>query len=449
MWRKGLGVWICVLLLGQTTGAAAKEQPVPSIQALINQAAEGDEITVAPGVYHERLLINKRIRLIGKGAIIDGGGKGNVIEIAADGVRIEGFTVRNSGRNLRDAGIHVTGDGCEVLRNQLMQVKLGIFLESARKATVMGNRLEGNSQVMSKRGNGIHLLKTSDSLISQNTFNQVQDGMYLDQSTGNEVSQNTVRNSRYAIHLMNATHNRLLDNRLVNNVNGFMIMDASDNLLEGNEISDHLAYRGYGILAYHSDRLQIRKNRILNNHTGIMLEKTRQLSLSENVLAGNSVGLELNQKNRDNEFFHNDFIGNVVQAKLPDKEQETLLSGAEKGNYWDDYQGLDLNDDRIGDVPYEAGTAFDRMVAAKPMLQLFFESPAVRMLSATEKIIPSAQSGKLKDQFPQLAPVALAKSHTNRGLISQSDSNWKFAATGVLLLGLSLLLLRLGRRVSS
>ncbi len=141
MWRKRISFCLFAMILCQTMGVTAKEMPPQtSLQAKIDQAKEHARIEIGPGVYKERLVIDKPIQLIGQGAVIDGGGKGHVVEIRADRVRMEGFTIRNSGRTIQDAGIHILGNECEVIRNQLIQVKLGLFLDKASRTTIMGNR---------------------------------------------------------------------------------------------------------------------------------------------------------------------------------------------------------------------------------------------------------------------------------------------------------------------
>jgi hypothetical protein len=72
-----------------------------TIQDAINASLHGDEIIVAPGVYHEAInLFGKRVALIGShGAaetVIDAGGNGSVLRADSgegEGTRIQGFTL--------------------------------------------------------------------------------------------------------------------------------------------------------------------------------------------------------------------------------------------------------------------------------------------------------------------------------------------------------------------
>ena len=80
------------------------------IQNAINAVKEQGIIYVYNGVYHENIIINKTISLIGENrnkTIIDGNGS-NVVQITVDNVNISYFTFQNSGFNA--TGINVTSN---------------------------------------------------------------------------------------------------------------------------------------------------------------------------------------------------------------------------------------------------------------------------------------------------------------------------------------------------
>lgn len=70
-----------------------------TIQEAINASGDGDVIVVRNGTYYENLVINKRIILRSENGpetcIIDGNNAGNVINIKADGVVIEGLRLED------------------------------------------------------------------------------------------------------------------------------------------------------------------------------------------------------------------------------------------------------------------------------------------------------------------------------------------------------------------
>ncbi len=60
------------------------------------------------------------------------------------------------------------------------------------------------------------------------------------------------------------------------------------------------------------------------------------------------------------------------------------------GNYWDSYQGFDLDDDGIGDTPHEVWAHADRIWMETPMATFFRNAPALEMLDFLERLAPFA-----------------------------------------------------------
>ena len=88
--------------------------PGASIQAAIDGAAAGDVIEIARGRYRENLRVDKALTLRGIARpIIDGGLKGNTVDVTAENVVIDGLNVRDSGDSLREqnAGIYLKPGG--------------------------------------------------------------------------------------------------------------------------------------------------------------------------------------------------------------------------------------------------------------------------------------------------------------------------------------------------
>ena len=71
-------------------------------------------------------------------------------------------------------------------------------------------------------------------------------------------------------------------------------------------------------------------------------------------------------------------------------------------NYWDKYQGYDLNKDKIGDVPYRPVSLYSLVVEKVPSSIMFLRSFIVDLLDRMEKVIPSFTPEMLKDESPVL-----------------------------------------------
>jgi nitrous oxidase accessory protein len=76
-------------------------------------------------------------------------------------------------------------------------------------------------------------------------------------------------------------------------------------------------------------------------------------------------------------------------------------------NYWDRYEGYDLNKNQVGDVPYRPVSVYSMIVEGNPAAMMLFRSFIVSLMDKTEKVLPSIIPENLKDNFPLMLPVKL------------------------------------------
>lgn len=415
-------------------------KPGDSIQKAIAQVPEGSTILVKKGQYNGSLLIEKSVQLIGEeGAIIAGDGSGNVIEVKAPNVIIENFIIEKSGKRGTDAGIWVESSNNLIKDNVFKEIYYGIYIQKGRFNRIIDNQITGYDGHFSQKGNGVHLFYAEETELTGNVIRQVQDGIYFDFAKDSTVKGNKVEGSRYGYHVMYAKKGLLNDNISTKNITGVMIMDAEDFDITDNVINENLDYRGHGILIFDSDRINIINNRVTFNNTGLSLQDARDCKIESNVFAGNYIGLDLKDKNERNTMINNNFIGNIVQTKIFTSVEPMDLNG--QGNYWDDYSGMDLNGDGIGEIPYESGKLFDKLVEENPMLQFFFESPTIKLWSSIEKIFPAFSGEKGMDRYPYTQPVQYEADKT--GL--DAERNWLAGLIGIVMVSLGITIFYRGR----
>ena len=418
-----------------------KVKPGTSIQAAIEEANDGATIFVEKGQYNGNLVINKSIQLKGEdGAIIAGDGEGNVIELTAPKVTIENFIIEQSGRRDIDAGILVSSSHNLIQNNVLKEVHYGIYVAKASQNQIVNNHISSYDGHFSAKGNGVHLFYADGTELIGNKIEQVQDGIYFDFATNSILKGNSVEGSRYGYHVMYAKQGVLTENVSTKNITGLMIMEAKDFDINRNIITENLDFRGHGILIFDSDRITLINNRVTFNNTGLSLQDARDCKIEQNVFAGNYVGLDLKDKNEHNMMINNNFIGNIVQTKIFTKVEPMDLNG--QGNYWDDYSGMDLNGDGIGEIPYESGKLFDTLVEENPTLQFFFESPTIKLWSSIEKIFPAFSSEKGMDRYPYVQPVHYNADMQETELIGR---NWMAALLGVIMISVGVYIFYRGR----
>jgi nitrous oxidase accessory protein NosD len=99
------------------------------IQDAIDNATDGDTVFVYDdsSSYYENVVVDKSISLIGENrntTVVDGGGIDSVIEVSADYVNIEGFTVTNCRDDLSEAGINIFSDWNIIKNNSIVENQL-------------------------------------------------------------------------------------------------------------------------------------------------------------------------------------------------------------------------------------------------------------------------------------------------------------------------------------
>lgn len=140
-----------------------------SIQAAIDASTDGDTIQVAPGAYHENVIVNKSVALLGAEAgilsfnqsggqsLVDGGYAGSGFQVVVSGVIIDGFTVANSGSATGGAGISIDSSvsNISILDNILTGNEVGLFLNGT-DVLVQGNTIVNNNLPGPSGGSGIY-----------------------------------------------------------------------------------------------------------------------------------------------------------------------------------------------------------------------------------------------------------------------------------------------------
>ncbi len=132
--------------------------------------------------------------------------------------------------------------------------------------------------------------------------------------------------------------------------NGIHLYDADNGRLINNNCSSDYG-DGYGLSFYHSNNHTISGNIVKGNRRGIYVSASSYNLISGNIIHNNAEnGIKLDYSSNFNIIYNNNFVGNGIHAieYLSNNEWDN----GSLGNYWDNYTGLDLNDNGIGDTSY-------------------------------------------------------------------------------------------------
>ncbi len=141
--------------------------------------------------------------------------------------------------------------------------------------------------------------------------------------------------------------NVISDNIIINNNIGIKIEYSSGNHVCRNIISSN----NIGMQMFSASGNKIYENTFANNYFGIdIYYNSLDNIIYENAFQQNGYGVRISYNSNNNAFYYNNFIANTKDVYA---EQTTnIWSHDSKGNYWDEYEGRDLNKDGIGDVPH-------------------------------------------------------------------------------------------------
>jgi len=389
-----------------------------TIGSALRAARAGDTVLVAPGSYRESLRIDRPVVLLGEGRpIVDGGGRGHVVEITAPGVTLRGFTLRASGSNpeREDAGVMVRAGPVRIEDDRLEDVQYGIYLKDAPGSVVRGNVVRGKPFPLARRGDGIRLWYSSSTRIDDNDVSGARD-VVIFFSDHLEIQGNHVTDGRYGLHYMYSNHNRIRGNRLERNEVGAFIMYSRDITIRDNVFGRSHGSSGFGIGLKDADSLRIRDNLFAANQVGVYVDNSPRSVGVENRIRDNlflydGVAVRLLPSVHSNRFTGNSFIDDGRPVEVPGG---AVRGGAGQndwtGNHWSRYEGFDQDDDGVGDTPFAYARLTDDLVSRTPELALFRGSPAFPVLDVLSRFFPLLRPEPVvRDTAPVLEAAALER----------------------------------------
>jgi nitrous oxidase accessory protein len=379
------------------------------IKAALAQAINGDTILIYQGIYKEgNIIVDKEVTLLGKNwPILDGQKKYEILSIKSDNTVIKGFRVENSGyATLDDPGAikvyeanHVT-----VCDNILDDNFFGIYLQYCKNTIVKNNRIKAYGIEEQQIGNGIHCWKSDSLQIIGNRISGHRDGIYFEFVTNSIIWRNiSTKNIRYGLHFMFSNNDSYITNVFKNNGAGVAVMFTKNVTMINNTFEENWGDASYGLFLKEISDSYIFGNTFIRNTSGIHMEGTSRLKVEKNVFESNGWGMKIQASCMENEVVTNNFIANTFDIST----NGSLVLNTFNGNYWDKYDGYDLDRNQIGDVPYHPLSLFSVIVENNPPAMLLFRSFMVTLLDKSEKMIPSLTPDNFIDNTPLMHSLDL------------------------------------------
>lgn len=386
-----------------------QSKPFKKIKAALAQAINGDTILIHQGIYKEgNIIVDKEVTLIGKNwPILDGQKKYEILSIKSNNTVITGFRVENSGyATLDDPGAikvyeanHVT-----VCDNILDDNFFGIYLQYCKNSIVKNNRIKAYGVEEQQIGNGIHCWKSDSLQIIGNRISGHRDGIYFEFVTNSIIWRNiSTKNIRYGLHFMFSNNDSYITNVFKNNGAGVAVMFTKHVTMINNTFEENWGDASYGLFLKEISDSYIFGNTFIRNTSGIHMEGTSRIKVEKNVFESNGWGMKIQASCMENEVVTNNFIANTFDIST----NGSLVLNTFNGNYWDKYDGYDLDRNHIGDVPYHPLSLFSVIVENNPPAMLLFRSFMVTLLDKSEKMIPSLTPDNFIDNTPLMHSLDL------------------------------------------
>ncbi|MCB9562976.1 MAG: nitrous oxide reductase family maturation protein NosD [Kofleriaceae bacterium] len=424
--RLGLGLALAGVAACATDGHAEVDaRPAPpaapagcrtveadaDLAVAVAGAADGDALCLAPGRFTGPVTLARRITLWGpRDAVVTAHGGASVVTVAAAGARVAGFSIDGTGGSYDafDAAVHVIADDVVVEGVEVDHSVYGILVEKANRATVRGNVVRGDAATaMGLRGDTIRLWETRDSIVEDNLVEDGRD-LVVWYSSGNRVARNRVLRGRYGTHLMYSHDNVIEDNRYLDGVVGIFVMYSHGVTLRRNLISDAAGAAGMAIGLKDSGNMVVEHNLLVRDRTGLYLDQTPNqrgdtLAIRGNVIRQCDVAIAFHTTPQGTTIVDNDLADDLEPVRTESGVEPTAATW--RGNYYDDYVGYDLDDDGVGDLPHEARSASETLIAGHPDLAFFRGGPVMGAIDAGSKLLPLWQPRiLLVDPAPRMRP---------------------------------------------
>lgn len=373
-----------------------------TIQAAINKAGTGDTIVIHEGVYSEHdIHVRKKLFISGKGnVVVDGQRKSEIFVLSANGIVLQGLTIQNTGiSSMQDmAAVRIQEANYVTVRNnKILNNTYGVYVQNSAHCFVKNNIISSGAVSEQNSGNGVHVWRGDSLRIESNKVSGHRDGIYLEFVINSHVLKNTSeKNIRYGLHFMFSHDDVYSNNTFSDNGSGVAVMFSNRVTMTGNVFKNNWGDAAYGLLLKEITDGKIEGNLFVRNTVGVYMEGATRIHTTKNIFKDNGWAMRIQASSSNGSFTQNNFIGNSFDVAT----NGTMVMNVFKNNYWDKYDGYDLDRDNVGDIPYYPVSLYAVVTEKVPTAMILYRSFLTDILDKVEKVMPSIIPDQLKDDSP-------------------------------------------------
>ena len=296
-----------------------------TIQAAIDNASDGETIFVFQGTYHENVVIDKTLNLIGENrdtTIIIGKMDRYVLTVNANKINMTGFTIQNSHNIWNYSGIGLLSSGNTISNNTVN----GIDILGGDYNNIVGNTILNNWY-------GVFLKDASHNYIAENTISKMQGGIWGRGYCRNDtILRNNISHNACNINLWEEPRDWVISNNHLSTRSGIYIVRCKNITVTGNEIfntdsvgmevsGSHIRIDGNfihngvgdgGLVIWGCSYSTVINNIFENDSSGIYSENVSFVNITCNKIRNCSYGIVIRSSGKSNVIFNNEFRNNHV-----------------------------------------------------------------------------------------------------------------------------------------
>jgi parallel beta-helix repeat protein len=250
-----------------------------------------------------------------------------------------------------------------ISNNTLVDGYYGIEVRNCSFNLILGNKI-------SETHDGIYTINSNDNTILKNDITNSSRGIRLEASSNNIISGNNITNNHDSIQIEpSSSHNEVIGNDLIADSIAIALRGNSNNFHRNNVTAKAIGFDifgNYSIISMNNImncgtgfffggntiHTTVSGNDIRSSDYGLYSEQASNHTIVGNYITNNTYGVYLDGYSHNMRIFHNTFSNNTSHMVVSNPDRPNFLDNGVEGNYWDNYTGVDLDRDGIGDSPH-------------------------------------------------------------------------------------------------